>query len=93
MQTEQRDRALKAFQEFLTTPLEALLAKNEQISPESSALGLFHDVAATVPAYKAFLTESGIDPASIQKFDDFQPLPLLTKENYLRRQSLPDLCR
>ncbi len=93
MQTEQRDRALKAFQEFLTTPLEALLAKHEQISPESSALKLFHDVAATVPAYKAFLTESSIDPASIQKFEDFQQLPLLTKENYLRRNSLPDLCR
>lgn len=92
MQQEQRDRALKAFQKFLTTPLEALLSRHEQ-SPESSALELFHDVAATVPAYKAFLSESGIDPTSIQKFEDFQKLPLLNKENYLRCHSLPELCR
>ena len=93
MTNDKKDRALKAFQEFLTTPLETRLARSEHTSPESVALALFHDVAATVPAYKAFLTESAIDPASIQKFEDFQQLPLLTKENYLRCHLLSNLCR
>lgn len=92
MQIEQPDRALKAFQEFLSTPLETQLARCEH-SPESSALTLFHHVAATVPAYKAFLTEHGINPASVQTYTDFQQLPLLTKENYLRCHSLADVCR
>lgn len=90
---QQRDRALTAFQEFLSTPLKTQLTKHEHTSPASAALTLFHDVAATVPAYKAFLQELSIDPASIQTFEDFQKLPLLTKENYLRCHSLADLCR
>ena len=93
MREEQQHRALKAFQEFLTTPLETLLERHQHNSPELAALALFHDVAATVPAYKAFLTEHGINPASIQTFEDFQKLPLTNKENYLRHQSLADLCR
>ncbi len=93
MQEKQRERALRAFQEFLTTPVETQLSRHEHISPESAALAFFHNVAATVPAYKTFLTESGINCASIQKFEDFQQLPLLTKENYLRHHSLPQLCR
>lgn len=93
MQVEQQNRALKAFQEFLTTPLETRLARSEHTSPESIALALFHDVAATVPAYKAFLTEHDINPESIQTFEDFQQLPLLTKENYLRCHLLSNLCR
>jgi phenylacetate-CoA ligase len=93
MQKEQQDKALRAFQEFLSTSLETRLARHEHTTSESTALALFHDVAATVPAYKAFLTESGINPASIQKLEDFQKLPLLTKDNYLRRHSLVELCR
>lgn len=93
MQEKQTQLALQAFQEFLTTPLETRLSRHEHTSPQSAALSLFHDVASFVPAYKAFLTESGIAPASIQKFEDFQQLPLLTKENYLRLHSLPQLCR
>ena len=93
MREEQRHRAIKAFQEFLTTPLEVRLERHQNTSPESAALALFHDVAATVPAYRAFLTEHGVNPASIQTFEDFQKLPLITKENYLLRQTLADLCR
>jgi phenylacetate-CoA ligase len=92
MQEKQRDRALKAFQEFLNTPLETQLARHKHTSGASTALALFHDVATSVPAYKAFLTQHGINPTSIQTFKDFQQLPLLTKENYLRRHSLSELC-
>lgn len=93
MQLAQSDRALKALQEFFTTPLATQLGKHQQVSPESAALELFRDLAATVPAYKNFLSARGIDPTAIQAFADFQQLPLLTKENYLRCHSLPDLCR
>lgn len=93
MQEKQSERVLRAFQEFLNTPLETLLSRHEHTTPESAALAFFHDVAASVPAYKDFLTQSGINPASIKKFEDFQQLPLLTKENYLRHHSLPQLCR
>jgi len=60
---------------------------------ERRALALFASVAATVPAYRAFLAEHGIDPAAVCDMDDFRALPLLTKENYLRRHPLAQLCR
>ncbi|TWP47499.1 phenylacetate--CoA ligase family protein [Lentzea tibetensis] len=56
-------------------------------------LELFRQVASTVPAYRSLLREHGIDPASIRTLDDFQRLPVLTKDNYHRRHPLPDLCR
>lgn len=95
MNTEsQQQRAIKAFQEFLTTPLETRLQQHLNSNNESaSALALFHDVVATVPAYKTFLTQHDINPDAIQNFQDFQKLPLLTKENYISRHRLADLCR
>jgi phenylacetate-CoA ligase len=54
---------------------------------------LFHRVAGSVPAYRKFLHEHGIEPAGIKTLQDFQRLPLLTKDNYLRRYPLPELCR
>ncbi|MEV6602938.1 phenylacetate--CoA ligase family protein [Kutzneria sp. NPDC051319] len=53
-------------------------------------MGLFHDVAATVPAYGKFLAERGIDPAKVTGFAE---LPLLDKNSYHRRYPLPQLCR
>lgn len=58
-----------------------------------AALALFHEVAARVPAYRAFLAERGIDPAGVRTAADFARLPLLTKDDYLRRHPLPELCR
>ncbi|MES1023062.1 phenylacetate--CoA ligase family protein [Gloeocapsa sp. BRSZ] len=86
-------QALQAFQEFLTTPLATRLKRHESTSLEASTRALFQEVAANVPAYKAFLAARKINPASIQTLADYQTLPLLTKENYLRRYSLGDLCR
>jgi phenylacetate-CoA ligase len=61
--------------------------------PERHALALFRTVAATVPAYREFLAEHGVDPDHVLTFEDFRALPLLTKENYLRRYPLDRLCR
>ncbi|HEY9850856.1 MAG TPA: phenylacetate--CoA ligase family protein [Leptolyngbyaceae cyanobacterium] len=93
MKEEQRQRAISAFQEFLTTPMENLLARNSKANAESAALALFHSVASSVPAYQNFLTENNIDAAQIQTYQDFQKLPPITKENYLKLYPLTQLCR
>jgi phenylacetate-CoA ligase len=56
-------------------------------------LDLFHQVAATVPAYQAVLRDNAIDPDTIVTMADFRRLPLLDKESYHRRYPLPELCR
>src|SRR5512138_3238943 len=59
----------------------------------AAALALFHEVAARVPAYRSFLQEQKINPADVRSAAGLAGLPLLTKENYLRRHPLPELCR
>ncbi|MCS7479035.1 phenylacetate--CoA ligase family protein [Umezawaea endophytica] len=61
--------------------------------PEESVLDLFRRVAATVPAYRKFLAEHDVDPASVVTMDDFRALPMIDKESYHRRYPLPELCR
>jgi phenylacetate-CoA ligase len=56
-------------------------------------VGLFHRVAGSVPAYRDFLRDNGVDPSTVRTLEDFRRLPLLTKENYHRRYPLPRLCR
>ncbi|MBR8840476.1 MAG: phenylacetate--CoA ligase family protein [Stigonema ocellatum SAG 48.90 = DSM 106950] len=90
---EQRQRAIRAFAEFLQTPLETLLQRHLNINTSAAALALFHEVAASVPAYKAFLAQQAINPSEYQSFEDFQRLPLLTKENYLQHHPLANFCR
>src|SRR5919204_1050660 len=85
-----RQRALDAYRAFLTTPLDGLLAGGD---PHERALRLFRDVAASVPAYGEFLRDHDVDPAEVRTADDFALLPLTTKEGYLRRHALADLCR
>ncbi|UBF27509.1 phenylacetate--CoA ligase family protein [Kovacikia minuta CCNUW1] len=82
-----------ALQTFFSTPLEALLKQRAEANAETEILEFFYRVAATVPAYQAFLQEQGIDPIDVKGFEDFQQLPLTTKQNYLQRYSLAQLCR
>ncbi|HZA29859.1 MAG TPA: phenylacetate--CoA ligase family protein [Gammaproteobacteria bacterium] len=89
----QRNRAQGAFERFLNTSLDTVLERHLSIPAISQALSLFRDVVDSVPAYNAFLKEQGIDPAAIQTAEDFAQLPLLTKQNYLLRYPLKDLCR
>ncbi|MFN6563571.1 MAG: phenylacetate--CoA ligase family protein [Nostoc sp. ChiSLP01] len=87
----QSQRVIKEFENFLSTPLETQLQRHLNTHP--SVLALFHDVAANVPAYKAFLAEREINPTNIKTLDDFQKLPAIAKENYILRYPLADLCR
>ncbi|MBW4616923.1 MAG: phenylacetate--CoA ligase family protein [Desmonostoc vinosum HA7617-LM4] len=89
----QRQRAIRAFEDFLSTPLEKLLQRHLNIPTQTLALDLFNDVAENVPAYKAFLREREIDSTNIKTFEDFQKLPAIAKENYISRYPLADLCR
>ncbi|MBN8560270.1 MAG: phenylacetate--CoA ligase family protein [Leptolyngbya sp. UWPOB_LEPTO1] len=83
---------LSSLQSFLTTPLSDRL-RSTPGEAETEVIRLFQTVAAHVPAYRSFLQEHNIDPASIQTFADFQTLPLTTKSSYLKRYSLAQLCR
>ncbi|MBE9005364.1 phenylacetate--CoA ligase family protein [Fortiea sp. LEGE XX443] len=89
----QQQRAIRAFVDFVSIPIETLLQRHLNTASSSVVLTLFHDVAANVPAYKAFLAASGINPETIQTLDDFQKLPAIAKENYILHYPLSDLCR
>ena len=83
----------EATERFLNSRLDEMLARPDPRDTQRQALALFTSVVATVPAYQAFLAEHGIDPAAVRTIDDFRALPLLTKDNYLRRHPLAQLCR
>lgn len=57
-----------------------------------NALALFHEMSRRVPAYKEILRKNKIDPTKIKNISDFKKLPLLNKDNYLRKYSREDLC-
>ncbi|MGH3999122.1 MAG: phenylacetate--CoA ligase family protein [Pseudonocardiaceae bacterium] len=78
---------------FLATGLDSIVARPAATEPEQRALTLFESVVATVPAYRTFLAEHDVEPATIRTTADFRTLPLLTKDNYLRRYPLTQLCR
>ncbi len=85
-----REEAVQSLQRFLHTSLDLLLPQGD---PVQAALGVYAQTARTVPAYQAFLAEHGLVPQKTPSHDDFLRLPPLTKQNYLLRHSLPDLCR
>lgn len=59
---------------------------------ERRALGLFHEMAERVPAYKDFLHTHNFSPDLVATIDDFKKVPLLTKDNYLRKYPKEMLC-
>jgi len=59
---------------------------------EERVLRLFHDMATRVPAYKDFLQAHTFSPAQVKTIDDFKKVPLLNKDNYLRKYPKEMLC-
>lgn len=59
---------------------------------EDMALKLFRNVAKRVPAYKDFLKKHKIRPSSITSNKDFKNIPIVDKNNYLRKYPLDSLC-
>ncbi len=90
----QSARAGEALRSFLATPLDRLLDRDDgKQDPAAGALALFREVAASVPAYRAFLAEQGVDVGRVRGVPDFAALPMVTKQNYLTRHPLAQLCR
>ncbi|HET9957399.1 MAG TPA: phenylacetate--CoA ligase family protein [Polyangiaceae bacterium] len=87
------ERARAAFDEFLARDLDEVLTRCLRGEPARLALELFRRTAASVPAYKAFLSDHGISPEQAETLDDLASVPVTTKENYHRRHSLDDLSR
>lgn len=58
---------------------------------KENSLELFHRAARDVLAYKKFLNQHKVIPGKVRTWDDFQTLPLMNKDNYLRKYKLKDL--
>ncbi len=56
------------------------------------SLRLFHLASLYVPAYKKFIKSKKINPSSIRKWSDFKKIPCISKNNYLKQNSLNKLC-
>ena len=56
------------------------------------SLKLFQAAAEHVPAYKDFLKKNRISPPKIKTWKDFQHVPMVDKNNYLRKYPLEKLC-
>ncbi len=80
-----------AFDRFLGTGLNELLAPGESGDGLPEALALLRRAAEGVPAYGAILNKAKIGIADIHNAADFAKLPLLNKENYVRRFPLEAL--
>lgn len=80
-----------AFDRFLSTSLDDLLAAGETGDGLAEALALLRRAADGVPAYGAMLKGAGVSPADIHDAADFGTLPLLDKDNYVRRFPLEAL--
>jgi len=93
MHREQGRRITEALAAFLGTPLDEVLERSLRQDPRENALALFHEVAATVPAYPAFLAEHDVDPIAVRTVDDLRAVPVVTKANYVQRYPLADRCR
>lgn len=55
------------------------------------AFHLFHAAAAFVPAYKNFLSKNGVNPGKIKSLQDFEKIPVIDKDSYLRQYPLHEL--
>ncbi|MGH6894198.1 MAG: phenylacetate--CoA ligase family protein [Dongiaceae bacterium] len=82
---------ISAFEHFLHSSLDDLLAPGESGDGFTEALGLLRRAADKVPAYGAMLRAVGLSPDDIHDSSDFAGLPLLNKENYVRRFPLEAL--
>lgn len=85
--------ALARLREFLHDDLDAVLDGSARSDPSAAALALFHDVAASVPAYAKFLQARGVDPRAVQSAADFAALPSTSKADYHKAYPLSELCR
>jgi phenylacetate-CoA ligase len=88
---QQATRALESLRVFFELDTPRLPPSSERA--EAKLLELFRGAARDVPAYRRFLADRGVEPASVSSLEEFRRLPLTTKDNYYRPNPLPELCR
>jgi phenylacetate-CoA ligase len=93
MRSDRATHALSALHEFVRESPCTAAGEESPAGSAAAALALFHDVAATVPAYGEFLADRRIVPGTIRTPQDLAAVPLVTKENYVRRYPLARRCR
>lgn len=49
------------------------------------SLGVFRRAVVDVPAYREFIKDNNVDVNKVKKWEDFQKLPAVNKNNYLRK--------
>lgn len=86
-------RAFAALHAFVREPAPGTSGAETPGGPFATALALFRDVAATVPAYADLLAEHGVEPGRVRTAEDWAALPLVTKDAYIRRFPLARRCR
>jgi phenylacetate-CoA ligase len=89
----QPERVTEALRLFFRTELAELLDRNLAQDAGAAAVAHFHSVARDVPAYRQFLAERGVEPARVEREEDFRRLPFTNKQDYYRAYPLPALCR
>src|SRR5688572_32835895 len=82
---------ISAFDRFVKSSLDELLSAGENGDGFAETLALLRRTVDNVPAYGAMLKSAGLSPADIHDAADFARLPLLNKENYVRRFPLEAL--
>lgn len=71
--------------------LQAVPAAQWEKNGQERAIAIFQAAAQRVPAYRDFLLKNKIKSELIATISDFQQVPLVDKENYLRQYPLPAL--
>jgi phenylacetate-CoA ligase len=89
----QSARALGALRRFYGSSLDDVLSERALRSAGSAALALFHDVVASVPAYRSFLAERGVVAETVTTLEAFSRLPATSKKDYHAPNELFALCR
>lgn len=89
---------MKPFKFFKTSSIERALADLKKKPAEhwekkgqEMTLRLFRYTYETVSAYQQFLKEHDIDGSRIRTFKDFEQLPVMDKQSYLRKYDYIDL--
>ena len=76
----------------LAKDLHELPEKHWQKRGSKMALELFKAMSRHVPAYKDFLQKQKVDAKKIKSISDFQAVPPVDKDNYLRQYPREMLC-
>lgn len=59
---------------------------------EKMTLKLFNEMSRRVPAYRDFLKKNSIDAGKIKTIADFKQVPAISKDSYLKKNDLQNLC-